>query len=84
MKSAVFESLFYDKYCSVEKENVELKLVNKVLELQLNTLKRKNEELNSRNDAYVRELKNEVVEILIEQLAVSSRINRVLDILNEL
>ena len=55
-----------------------------MLELQLNTLKKKNEELiRKRHDDFAL-LKNEIVELVNDQLLVSTRLGCILDIFKEM
>ena len=68
----------------MEDENAELKFKVQVLELQLNTLKKKNQECSTNKDHLLLQLKTEIVEFLKEQLVVTLRVSRILDILKDL
>ena len=83
LKKVLFGDIF-DKFCSMEDENAELKFKVQVLELQLNTMKKKNEELLTKKDLLMLDFKSEITELLKEQLVVTRRISRVLDVLKDL
>ncbi len=68
----------------MENENAELKLRIKILELQISTLKKKNEEMLSKKDANFLNLKKNIVELLKEGFVVNNRLNIVLDLLKNL
>ena len=74
LKNAIFGDLFYQKYCKTESENTELMFSVRMLELQLKTLKKKNEELVNRKDQIYLLLKNEFVKLVFEQKRVMSRL----------
>ena len=80
----LFGDIYFEKFCKLEDENAELKFKVQVLELQLNTLKKKNQECSSNKDQCLLRLKSEIVEFLKEQLVVTLRISRILDMLKEL
>ena len=85
MKKVLFGDIYFEKFCSMEDENAELKFKVQVLELQLNTMKKKNEELISKKkDVLMLQLKSEITELLKEQLVVTRRLSRVLEILKVL
>ena len=84
LKRVLFGDLYFEKYCIMGDENAELKFKMQVLELQLNTLKKKNEELNCKKGEMFAELKTHITELLKEQLVVTLRMSRILDILKEL
>jgi len=85
LKKVLFGDIYFEKFCSMEDENAELKFKVQVLELQLNTMKKKNEELISKKkDVLMLQLKSEITELLKEQLVVTRRLSRVLEILKVL
>ena len=84
LKFAIFGDSFVQKYVSIENENSELKFTKKIIELQLNTLKRKNEELLKEKKKYVSSLMMELCELITEHEKVSSRIRRIFDLLKEM
>jgi hypothetical protein len=83
LKRVLFGDLF-EKFCLMENENAELKLRIKILELQISTLKKKNEEMLSKKDANFLNLKKNIVELLKEGFVVNNRLNIVLDLLKNL
>jgi hypothetical protein len=83
LKRVLFGDMYFDKYCSMESEYSNLKFQVKILELQLSTLK-KNELMNTSKDEKFLKLKNEIAELLREQLVVSNRLKRVFEILKQL
>lgn len=84
LKRVLFGDMYFDKYCRMESENSNLKFQVKILELQLSTLKKKNELMNTSKDEKFLKLKNEIAELLREQLVVSNRLKRVFEILKQL
>lgn len=84
LKRVLFGDMYFDKYCSMESEYSNLKFQVKILELQLSTLKKKNELMNTSKDEKFLKLKNEIAELLREQLVVSNRLKRVFEILKQL
>ena len=84
LKKVLFGDIYFDKFCSMEDENAELKFKVQVLELQLNTMKKKNEELITKKDLLMLDFKSQITELLKEQLVVTRRISCVLDVLKDL
>ena len=67
LKSSIFGNAFIEKYLEIENENAELKFSIRMLELQLNTLKKKNEELIRKRHGVFATLKTEIVELVNDQ-----------------
>jgi hypothetical protein len=70
----LFGNAFFEKFASIESENEELKFQNKILELQLSTLKRK------KLDQF-KQLEVEIFELAQEQQKVVSRLSRIFELL---
>jgi len=83
LRSAIFGDFFFAKYSKIEKENSELKFLNRILQLQLNTLKKKNEELTRKQECFD-VMKVEFVQLVSEQVLASSRLYHILDIIKDL
>jgi hypothetical protein len=80
----LFGEKFFELFCAIDNENSELKFSKQILELQLNTLKKKNEEFHRRKDERFFRLQQEIEILLREQLAVTLRVRGILNILKEL
>ena len=83
LRCAIFGDLFFAKYSNIENENSELKFSNRILQLQLNTLKKKNEVLTKKQECFEL-MKVEFVQLVREQVLASSRLYHILDIIKDL
>ena len=83
MKSAVFGHLFFEKFCSIENENSDLKFKIQILELQIKTLKKKNEALSKKKYILDTSLMTEFKKLVFEHQKVTSRLKHIYDILKE-
>ena len=68
----------------MENENQNLKFLQKILELQLNTLKKKNEELLQKKNFVFLELKKEFAELIVERQKISCRLRRIYELFKEM
>ena len=86
MKNAIFGDKFFENYCRIEKENEDLKFRIKMLELQLSTLKKKNQDSSYEEllKFVVSQLWVEFGELVIEQDRVSSGLGRIIELLKTL
>jgi hypothetical protein len=82
LKKIIFGDVFFERFSLIEKENEELKFRNKILEMQLCTLKRK------KNDIFLRRIKTlfhllevEILELANEHKKVVSRMERIFEML---
>ena len=84
LRSSIFGNAFFEKYLEIENENSELKFSVRMLELQLSTLKKKNEELIRKNLDVFGHFKSEIVQLVTEQLMVSTRLWRILEMFKDM
>ena len=86
LKKAIFGDLYYQKFSLIENENEELKFRIKILELQLGTLKKKNEEVFNeerltRIKSFITQLEVEFFELSNAQQKVVSRLGNIFELL---
>ena len=84
LKLAIFGDSFVQKFCLIENENSELKFAMKILQLQLNTMRKKSEDLSKEKLSYLSCLKTEFAELIVDHEKVASRLKRIYQILNDL
>ena len=86
LRNAIFGDFFYQKFSLIENENEELKFRNKMLELQLSSMKKKkeegfNEERLKRIKAFITQLQIEFFELSNCQQKVLLRLGRIFELL---
>jgi hypothetical protein len=84
LKNAIFGDLFFQKLSSSESEIAELKFYAKMLELQLNTMKKRYKEVVNKKELVNMLLKVEFASLFEEQRRVFARLGRIYEILKEL
>ncbi len=86
-KAALLRDVFMQKYFLIEKENSDLKFENKVLELQLRTLKYKKNQIDNENSLgklreIMSQLEIEFGGLICDQQRVFDRIERIVELFN--
>ncbi len=86
LKEAFLQDAFIQKYITIERENSDLKFENKLLRLQLNTLKNKKNQSDIENrfqicKNFFVELENQFKILVGEQERVAVRMNDILELL---
>ncbi len=84
MKEAIFGDTFFQQCSELEKQNSELRFSNRILDLQLSTLKKKNEDVCGKRQIFNVQLQTEFAKLIVEQENVLRRLRRVYELVKEM